>query len=96
MLLAVAGLVLVPHLVPVDLRESHTDALGIIYTVLYFMFGVLIGFSACLVMNKYIASQSAAENEAGDVRAIYRIAEQLPKPKRDEIQGAARAYAQAV
>ncbi len=63
MLLAVAGLVLVQRLVPVDLRESHTDALGIIYAVLYVMFGVLIGFSAYLVMNKYVASQSAVVDE---------------------------------
>ena len=68
---------------PVDLRESHTDALRIIYAVLYVTFGVLIGFSAYLVMNKYVASQSAVETETVDVRAIYRIAEQLPEPRRD-------------
>ena len=84
-LLAVAGLILGQRLVPLDLRESHNTAMGIIYAVLYVMFGVMLGFSVYLVLNKYVASQSAAESEAGDVRVIYRIAEQLPESKRDQI-----------
>ncbi len=95
-LLAVGGLVLVQRLVPLSLRESHNTAIGIIYAALYVMFGVMVGFSAYLVLNKYVASQNAAENEAGNVEELYWIAGQFSEPKRDEIQQLATSYARAV
>src|SRR3982751_2918685 len=81
-LLAVAGLILVQRLVPLELRESHTTAISIIYAALYVMFGVMVGFSAYLVLNKYDTSQKTAESEAGDVEEIYWLAEQFPEPER--------------
>jgi len=42
--LAVAGLAVVQRLVPLELRQTHNAATGIIYAVLYVMFGVTIGF----------------------------------------------------
>ena len=81
MLLAVGGLVLVQSLVPLPLRESHTAAIGIIYAALYVMFGMVVGFSAYLVLNKYNASQNAAELEANSIEELYWLAEQLPEPE---------------
>ena len=95
-LLAVGGLVLVQRLVPLPLRESHNAAIGIIYAALYVMFGVMVGFSAYLVLNKYVASQNAVESEAGSVEELYWLAEQFSEPKRDQIQQLATSYARAV
>lgn len=95
-LLAVGGLVLVQRLVPLSLRESHNTAIGIIYAALYVMFGVMVGFSAYLVLNKYVASQNAAENEVGNVEELYWIAGQFSEPKRDQTQQLATSYARAV
>ncbi len=48
-LLAVAGLTLVQRLVPLPLRQSHNDATGTIFSALYVMLGVSLGFSLFLV-----------------------------------------------
>ena len=55
-ILAVAGLLVVHRLVPLSIRESHTAAIGIIYAALYVMFGMMVGFSAYIVVNKYNTS----------------------------------------
>ncbi len=95
-MLAVAGLVLVQRLVPLPLRESHNEGLGIIYAALYVMFGVIVGFSAYLVLNKYNTSQDTVRREANSVEEIYRLAEQFPEPERDQIQELATSYARVV
>lgn len=95
-LLTVGGLFLVQRLVPLPLRESHNAAIGIIYAALYVMFGMVVGFSAYLVLNKYNASQNAVELEANSVEELYWLAEQLPEPKQDQIQQLATSYAQTV
>ena len=69
--LAVAGLLLVQRLVPLSVRESHNAAIGIIYAALYVMFGVMVGFSAYLVLNKYTTSQNTAKSEASNVEELY-------------------------
>ena len=96
MLLAVAGLILTQRLVPLELRQSHNTTIGIIYAALHVTFGVIIGFSAYLVLNKYTTSQDTVVSEAGAVRAIFRLAEQFPEPQRDQIQQLTTSYARAV
>ena len=60
--LAVAGLLMVHRLVPLSIRESHTAAIGIIYAALYVMLGMVVGFSAYLVLSKYNISQNTAKS----------------------------------
>ena len=95
-LLAVAGLIFVQRRIPLELRQSHNDTIGIIYGALHLAFGVIIGFSAFLVLDKYTTSQSTVVNEAGSVRALYYLAEQFPESRRDQIQELATSYAQVV
>lgn len=57
-LLAVEGFILVQRLVPLALRESNDTATGITYGALHVMFGVMVGFSAYLVLSKYNTSQN--------------------------------------
>ncbi len=69
--LAVAGLLMVHRLVPLSIRESHTAAIGIIYAALYVMFGMVVGFSAYLVLSKYNISQNTAKSEASNIEELY-------------------------
>jgi hypothetical protein len=96
MLLAVAGAIVAHNRIPIELRESHTVPLGLIFGGLNVMFGVLVGFSAFLVLNKYQAAEQAVQNEAANVEEVYRHAEALAEPKRDEIRGLAASYARVV
>jgi hypothetical protein len=95
-LLAVLGLIFVQHRVPLELRQSHNVPISVIYGAISVTFGVIIGFSAYLVLNKYTTSQSTEANEAADVRALYYLAGQFPQPQRDQIQDLTESYARAV
>jgi hypothetical protein len=64
--------------VPLEIRESHNAAIGIIYAALYVLFGVMVGFSAYLVLNKYNLSETTAKSEASNVEELYWLAQQLP------------------
>jgi hypothetical protein len=60
-LLAVAGLTVAQHLVPLPIRQSHNDATGTIFAALYVRFGVTtfgvtMGFSLFLVWQQYDAA----------------------------------------
>jgi hypothetical protein len=94
--LAVAGLLLVQRLVPLSVRESHNAGIGIIYAALYVMFGVMVGFSAYLVLNKYTTSQNTAKSEASNVEELYWLAEQFPEPEQGRIQELAVSYTRVV
>jgi hypothetical protein len=96
MLLAVAGAILAHNRIPIELRESHTVPLSLINGGLNVMFGVIVGFSAFLVLNKYQAAEQTVQNEAANVEEVYRHAEGLAEPKRDQIQGLAASYARVV
>src|SRR5215204_75 len=94
--LAVAGTALVHNKVPVKLRESHTVPLGLLNVGLNAMFGIIVGLTAFLVLGEYSDAQQTLQSEAGDVEEIYRLAEPLPEPKREQIQGLAASYARVV
>jgi hypothetical protein len=95
-LLAVSGLVFTQRMIPLKVRQSHNVPIGVIYGAISVAFGVIIGFSAYLVLNKYTNSQTTVANEAADVRALYYLAGQFPQPQRDQIQDLATSYARAV
>jgi hypothetical protein len=94
--LAVAGVVLVHRLVPIELRKSHSTGLGQISRNLGAMFAIIVGFAAFLTLNKYYGAQLTVQSEAENVHEIYYLAEPLPQPKREQIQGLAISYARVV
>jgi hypothetical protein len=47
-------------------------------------------------LGEYSDAQQALQSEAGDIEEIYRLAEPLPEPKREQIQGLAASYARVV
>src|ERR671933_2336025 len=83
-------------MIPLKVRQSHNVPIGVIYGAISVAFGVIIGFSAYLVLNKYTNSQTTVANEAADVRALYYLAGQFPQPQRDQIQDLATSYARTV
>ena len=94
--LAVVGLLLAQRHIPLEFRKAHNDTLSLIYTALYVTFGAILGFTAFLVLDKYIDSQKTAASEAADVVGIYQLADSFPAAQRDQIQQLARSYAQEV
>ena len=96
MLLGVAGVALAQRRIPVQRRKPHNAAMGTLYGGLYVMFGVIVGFTAFLVLNKYNAARTTVQNEAADVARIFELAQQFPESKREEIQGLAESYARVV
>ena len=95
-LLAVGGLLLVQRHIPLEFRKAHNDTLSIIYGTLYVVFGVIVGFMAYLVLDKYVDSQKTTASEAANVVVIYRLANSFPQEQRDQIQQLAISYAQEV
>jgi hypothetical protein len=94
--LAVSGLIFAQRRIPLESRQSHNVPIGVVYGAISVTFGVIIGFSAYLVLNKYTTSQITEANEAADVRALYYLGGQFPQPQRDQIQDLAVSYARAV
>jgi hypothetical protein len=96
MLLGVAGVALTRRLVPVQRREPHNAAMGIIYGGLYILFGVIVGFTSFIVLNNYNDARTTVQSEAEDVSRIYLLAQRLPEPRRHKVQGLAETYARVV
>jgi hypothetical protein len=96
MLLGVAGVALTRRLVPVQRREPHNAALGIIYGGLYILFGVIVGFTSFIVLNNYNDVRTTVQSEAADVSRIYLLAQRLPEPRRHQVQELAKTYARVV
>jgi Protein of unknown function (DUF4239) len=77
-------------------RKAHNDTIGILYGTLHVTFGVIVDFTAFLVLGKYNTSQNTVASEAGDIVEIYQLANFFPEAQRDQIQELARSYAQEV
>lgn len=94
--LAVAGLLLAQRRMPLSLRKAHNDTISVLLGTLHVMFGVIIGFTAFLVLDKYTTAQNTAASEAGNILMIYRLAESFSQTQRDPVQELAKSYAQDV
>ena len=94
--LAVTGLLIAERYIPLEFRKAHNDTIGILYGTLHVTFGVIVGFTAFLVLGKYNTSQNTVASEAGTIVEIYQLANFFPDAQRDQIQELARSYAQEV
>ena len=93
---ALAGLILVRRLVPLEHLESHNEATSTIHHAIAIVFGVAAAFAIFLVWEQLDMAQVTTAREAGDVEALYRLATQLPESNRNQLQQQARSYAEAV
>ena len=94
--LAVVGVLLVHRQVPIEVRKSYSTGLGQIRGSLAAMFAIIVGFAAFLTLNNYHGAQLTVQSEAENVHEIYTLAQALPQPKREQIQGLAISYARVV
>ena len=93
---AVVGVLLVHRLVPIEVRKSYSTGLGQIRGSLSPMFAIIVGFAAFLTLSNYHGAQLTVQSEAENVHEIYNLAQALPQPKREQIQGLAISYAHVV
>jgi uncharacterized membrane protein YgaE (UPF0421/DUF939 family) len=96
LLVAVAGLILVQHLVPAALRQGHNDVAGFIYAVLGVTYAVLLAFVVIVVWEEYERAKDTVETEANELAGIYFLADRFPEPDRERVQEFARSYARTV
>ena len=95
-LIAVAGAILVQRRVPLEMRKAHNAPLALIIGGINITFGVIVGFSAFLVLGEYSDAQQTVQSEAADLEEIYRLSVPLPEPKQAQVQGLAASYARVV
>ncbi len=95
-LIALAGLVLVQRLVPLEARESANTATGTVYAALYVIFGITLAFSLYLGRQEVDEVEQTTQREAVSLENLYQLADRLPQPKRDEVQGLTESYLRVV
>jgi len=93
---ALAGLILVRRLVPLEHFKSQNEVTGTIHHAIAIVFGVAAAFSIILAWEQLGTARVITAREAGDVETLYRLASQLPESNRNQLQQQARSYAEAV
>jgi hypothetical protein len=93
---ALAGLILVRRLAPLEHLRSHNQATSTIHHAIAIVFGVTTAFAIFLVWEQLDTAWATTAREAGNVEALYRIATHLPESNRNQVQQQTRAYAEAV
>ena len=94
--LALAGLILVRRLVPLEHFKSNNEATSTIHHAIAIVFGVAAAFATVLAWEQLNTAQTITEREAADVETLYRLATQLPESNRNQLQQQTRSYAQIV
>jgi hypothetical protein len=95
-LVSVAGLVVVQHFVPTDVRKRHNDVAGFIYAVVGIAYAVLLGLMVVAVWEQYQMARSTAEREASELAELFWLGHRLPPAEGHRLQELARSYAQVV
>ena len=94
---AIGGLMLVRRLVPSAFYKSlHSDASTTVYQPIALVYGVTVAFAILLVWGELNEAEATTQQEASNVEALYRLAQQLPESDRDRIQEFSRLYVQIV
>src|SRR5215213_7250439 len=96
LLLTLLAVVLVRRLVAHQTLARHNDVAGFVYATMGVTYAVVLAFVVIAVWENYAATREVADQEAGAVGALYRLATGFPEPHRAAAQEAALAYAEAV
>lgn len=95
-LVSVAGLIVVQHFVPIELRKQHNDVAGFIYAVLGIAYAVLLGLVVVAAWEQFQTARSTADSEADELAEIFWLGHRLPPAEGHRLQELARSYAQVV
>jgi hypothetical protein len=81
---------------PREKRREHNDLIGWQLNIIGTTYAVILGFMLYTVWTSFDEAKLNADLEANALRNIYRLAEGLPNPQREELVRLSRAYADAV
>src|SRR5215213_6900947 len=95
LLLTLLAVVLVRRLVAHQTLARHNDVAGFVYATMGVTYAVVLAFVVIAVWENYAATREVADQEAGAVGALYRLATGFPAPQRAAAQEALLAYAEA-
>ena len=87
---------LVRRAIPHGRLAPHNEVSGFVYAAIGVLYAVILGLVMITVWEEYSDAESNARQEADTVGNLYRIAEGLPQPSQQAVQGAALSYANAV
>lgn len=93
---AVLGLLLARRVCHFEnLRASH-EVSGYLLSVVGTLYGVVLGLVVVDAMQHYQTASDIVERESNNLADVYILAKQLPQPRRDEVRGLCRGYAEQV
>jgi hypothetical protein len=95
-LLALLGLALVRHMVPLDRLARHTDVAGYVYAVIGVIYAVILAQVVIAAWQEYQDARAVADHEANAVLNLARLAQVWPTEDRQRVEDALSAYAQHV
>jgi hypothetical protein len=81
---------------PVQTRHSEGDLIGWQLSVLGTTYAVVLGFMLYTAWTNFGAAELNVNLEANAPRNMFRLAEGLPAPQREQLEAQARAYANAI
>jgi len=87
---------LLNHFWPSALRREHNEIIGWQVGVLGTTYAVIMGFMLYAVWTSYQDATINAEAEANCLVSVYRLADGLPSPQRDQVHQLSRRYADIV
>lgn len=93
---AVGFLWMLKHFWPASQRREHNDIIGWQVSVLGTTYAVIIGFMLYAVWTTLQTADSNADGEANCLVNVFRLADGLPAPQRNQVHTLARSYAEAV
>jgi hypothetical protein len=81
---------------PVAQRSTHNELIGWQLGTLGTIYAVITGFMLFTVWSNFSAAGLNVEMEANAARNLFRIAEGMPQPQREQIEHLTRQYVRAV
>ncbi|MES2223028.1 MAG: DUF4239 domain-containing protein [Acidobacteriota bacterium] len=94
--LSITCLVLLNRIWAPSRRRVHNDVIGWQISIIGTIYAVMVGFMLYAVWANYQAAETNANSEANALINLFRSADGLAQPQRDQIQQAARHYADIV
>jgi hypothetical protein len=79
---------------PMD--EKHNEVAGFIFATAGVLYAVLLGFTIIIVLEQYLAAESAVAQEAAALITVARDTSSFPEPARGQVYDQLHAYAQSV
>ncbi len=94
--LAVAGLLVVRRLIPLEVLEANHEVGGILIQIVAPAYAVLLAFVVFVVWTQHDEAEGFVAQEANRVAHLFRIIQGMPEPTQSQIRASLHKYAQIV